>query len=323
MTRLILTSGSGMALAMAGRADVVVFFHFRFVWGPLSSDDKLAFYLAARSPKHGPGEHWSDYVIPSRAIDGARKALGLIEFCEHCETVELWFDPNPNDQLQLIWLFDCFRFLSEVAVQLRVAFDLIRQRTEDLARWRVPKADVTEAELETASLTWEAYRSPTPQACFDLISSDLGALPLLRPDLIDLLDELPSATTALGWTELRLLELIARGCSHPNALFYHRGFGQRMVFNAWEVGYLLEGLAFGPTPAIAGLDEELRTIKREMSGTRLEAFKRSRLSLADFGKAVVAHEENFSRHNPIRRWRGGTELTNDRLWRLNPVLTPP
>jgi hypothetical protein len=32
------------------------------------------------------------------------------------------------------------------------------------------------------------------------------------------------------------------------------------------MGYLLDGLAFGPMPAVIGLDEELRTIKRENLG---------------------------------------------------------
>jgi hypothetical protein len=49
----------------------------------------------------------------------------------------------------------------------------------------------------------------------------------------------------------------------------------------------------------------------------------SRLSLTEFGKGVVAHEEDFSRHNPIGRWWGGTHLTNEHLWRYNPVLTKP
>ena len=46
-------------------------------------------------------------------------------------------------------------------------------------------------------------------------------------------------------------------------------------------------------------------------------------SLTDFGKAVLAHREDFSRHNPIDRWWGGTYLTNDNLWRYDPVLIPP
>jgi hypothetical protein len=46
-------------------------------------------------------------------------------------------------------------------------------------------------------------------------------------------------------------------------------------------------------------------------------------SRTDFGRAVLAHEEDFSRHNRIDRWWGGTHLTNDNLWRYDPVLIPP
>jgi hypothetical protein len=83
------------------------------------------------------------------------------------------------------------------------------------------------------------------------------------------------------------------------------------------------GLAFGSTPAVAGLDDELRTISRENLGARHPVYLRSRLSLTEFGEAVVAHEADFSRHNPIDRWWGGTHLTNDQLWRYDPVLTKP
>jgi len=47
------------------------------------------------------------------------------------------------------------------------------------------------------------------------------------------------------------------------------------------------------------------------------------LSLTEFGEAIVAHKEDFSLHNPIDRWWGGTRLTNDRLWRWNPSLMKP
>jgi hypothetical protein len=204
-----------------------------------------------------------------------------------------------------------------------VDVDLNGAEPKFLATWRIPTLDVMELELGTASLAWNAYRAITPEACFALFTTDLSALPLLRPALRMLLEELPSSRTGLGWTEMQLLGLIARGCSDPNGLFYHRSRGQHDVFDSWEIGYLLEGLAFGPRPAISGLDAELRTIKREMTNTRLEAFRRSRLSITDFGKAVLAHEEDFSRHNPIHRWWGGTELANDRLWRLKPVLMKP
>jgi hypothetical protein len=326
MTRLILASESGVSLFRSDLADVVIPFIFRFVWGPLPSPDELAAYVAARSDKHAPGTHWSDYGGRWPSATKARKDFGLVEFCKHCDTIELWFDPGPNEQLQLIWLLDYFHSYPEIAARLKlrlVDYDLITATAEELGRWKVLDVDVTKDELETASVAWQAYRTTTPEACFDLLGKDLSALPLLKPAWLDLLEELPSGVTGLGATEMRLLELIARGYSLTNALFYLRTLRQRRVFSSLEIGALLEGLAHGPTPAVAGLDDELRTIRKDNYRDRDAAFKRSRLSLTEFGKAVVAHKEDFSRHNPIDRWWGGTRLTNDRLWRWNPVLVAP
>lgn len=144
------------------------------------------------------------------------KDLGLIEFCRHCDTIELWFDPGPNDQLQLVWLLDYFRSHPEIVARLRlrlIDYALISATPEELRRWKMPAVDVTKDELETASVTWLAYRATTPEACLDLLSKDLSALPLLKPALLDLLEELSSGSTGLGATEMRLLELIARGYS--------------------------------------------------------------------------------------------------------------
>jgi hypothetical protein len=75
--------------------------------------------------------------------------------------------------------------------------------------------------------------------------------------------------------------------------------------------------------ALAGLDEELRTMERENLRDRETAYRRSELTLTKFGKSILAHKEDFSGYNPIDRWWGGTRLTNDRLWRWDPVLTVP
>ena len=82
------------------------------------------------------------------------------------------------------------------------------------------------------------------------------------------------------------------------------------------------GLRFGPVPAVAGLDDELLAIGRENLDARHKAILRSRLSLP-IGNAIVAYKKDFSRHNPIDRWWGGTHLTNDRLWCWDPVLIAP
>jgi hypothetical protein len=326
MTRLILTSTSGFDLLGAGLADVVVHFSYRFTWGQLPSPDELSAFLGARSERQRSGDHWSDIARPRRAEDKERRNLSLVEFCEVFDTIELWFDPHPNDQLQLIWLLDHFRSHPKTAAKLvfrLVDFDLLGTREEELRRLEVFDLPVTEAELNTASRGWQAYCSPTPQACFDLLSSNLSALPMLRLALVELLEELPSGVTGLGATEMRLLEMLAWGFANTNALFHLRTVRGTRIFGEWEVGYLLDGLAFGPRPAVAGLDQELRTLSRENLKARHSAYLRSRLSLTEFGKAIVAHEEDFFRRNPIDRWWGGTHLTNDNLWRWGTALIAP
>jgi hypothetical protein len=332
MTRLILTADASAAggLQKAGRADIVIPLEPRLVGGPLPSAAELTARLAPRTTQE-PGSHWLDYRYPSKLPASIEKIggkdLGLVELCERCETVELWMETEPNDQLVLIWLLDYLRSHAKAAAAKMdlclVDRNLGADTPEELARWKFPLVDLTNDHLEIASVAWKAYRERAPQAWFNLTSHDLSILPQLRRCVVELLEELPGRATGLGATEMRLLELIAAGYSLTNALFYLRSLRQRRVFDSLEIGFLLEGLAHGPVPAVAGLDDELRTLSRENYGDRHAAYKRSRLSLTEFGKAIVAHREDFSRHNPIDRWWGGTRLTNDNLWRWNPHLVAP
>jgi len=327
MKPLILTGWMTPDFMRSGYGDLVFdLAFFDFAWGPQPSAEQLATYLGPRTANHAGGAHWSDWGGGQWKQSANRKHrdLSLAEFCQQYEAVELWFDVQPKAQLKLIWLLDYFHAYAETVDRLKLRLvDLEMVGLEKFGRWDPPAVDVTEAELATASAAWQAWRSPTPAACFDLLSKDLSALPLLKPVLLDLLNELPSSSTGLGASEMRMLELIARGYRLTNALFHLRQLRQTRIFGEWEYGYLLDGLAFGPRPAVAGLDEELRTLDRENLRDRHPAYLRSRLSITEFGKAVLAHKEDFSRHNPIDRWWGGTHLTNERLWRWDPVLLVP
>jgi hypothetical protein len=86
-----------------------------------------------------------------------------------------------------------------------------------------------------------------------------------------------------------------------------------------RLGELLDGLAHCPAPAVAGLDEGPFDEKLHDASERHDRYKNSRLSLTSLGKAILAQADDFSRHNPVHRWWGGTELINDRLWRWDPL----
>jgi hypothetical protein len=320
MSRVILTSSSGVGLIHADRADMVIPLIFRFVSGPLPSSEHLARYFGGRSCRElGPEVHWCDFVGRSPLTGLLHKHARLVDVCEilGVDLIELWFDPEPNSQLQLIWILDYLRSKPSITTILRlrrVDFELRGADPAALRHRAVGEYDVAESDFELASLAWDAYRAPTPELSIALLDRPLGKLSSLKPAMEDLLAELPSPVTGLGATETQLLELIARGHRRTDELF-RPGALKTRVFDPWELGALLEGLAFGPAPAIAGLDRNLATLDPDNARSRNAAFRRSRLSLTGFGKTVLDGREDFRRHNPLRRWWGGTLLTNERLWR--------
>ena len=326
MTRLILTtddSGAG-CLKGIGLADIVIWFGLRFTWGPLPSDAELATFLEARSTKHGsPGSHWLDFIRSRHLEEIEGKDLGLTDLCKRCETIELWVDPEPNAQLTLIWLLDYLRHHGKTASKLTLVQADVRigsHPPKEVAQWRLPAVKILNDHLETASAAWQAYRQPKPQDWFNLLDEDLSVLSQLRQTVLELLEELPTNATGLGATEMRMLELISAGNAGPFDVFPgHRKRNQRRVFGYWEVGCLLDGLAHCPEPAVSGLEEGPFTLQMHDDRNRHERYQRSELKLTPLGEAILARTEDFGRHNPIHRWWGGTELTNDRLWRWDPA----
>ncbi len=330
MTRLILTTNASSAgdLMTAGRADIAIDLVPRFVWGPLSSDAELAAILAPRTTQK-PGSHWLDYASSKRMKEFGGRDFGLIEFFQRCEAVELWMETQPNAQLVLIWLLDYLHSHADAAIIAKLILchvdaSLGGALPNQLAKWKFPAVGITNDHLEIASLAWQAYRAPTPQPWFNLLNKDLSVLPQLRRCVLELLDELPGRATGLGASEMRILELISAGYWHPFDLrpLYRQRF-QRRVFGESEVGTLLDKLALAPVPAVSGLAEWPFAIEAHDLRSRYERHKASRLSLTELGKAILVQAEDFSRHNPIDRWWGGTRLTNDRLWRWDPILIAP
>jgi hypothetical protein len=126
---------------------------------------------------------------------------------------------------------------------------------------------------------------------------------------------------------MRMLELISEGNACPPDVFPgHEKRNKRRVFGYWETGSLLDGLACCPAPVVSGLAEGPFTPEMHDDRDRYAQYKQGRLSLTELGQAILTGREDYSQHNPIHRWWGGTELTNDRLWRWDPakqVLVAP
>ena len=312
MTRLALTSTDsvGGCLLRAGIADIVIPLGSRFVWGELPSEAKLVAML-------GPGS--LDHIPSHRLAPFSPKEVGPLDLRERCDGVELWFDPSPNAQLILIQLLDCLAAHETIVPKLslfQADVDIGGQPPESISAWRPQRVRIDRGHLDAACMAWQAYRQSSPQHWARLLEEDISALPQLRQTVLELLEELPMPATGLGATEMRILELIGEGNATPSDVFPgHQKRNTRRVFGYWEVGELLDGLANAPAPVVAGLDEGPFTEEMHGDDARFARYKQSKLSLTPLGRAVLARREDFCRHNPVHRWWGGTELTNDNLWR--------
>lgn len=333
MARLILTTG--LLHRKSDTADLpdlfLPFGHYfvhlqRLVYGHPLNTSELEDQFALRSEQQHEtrGSHWLDFIPRKRLNRFELHGIGLAQLCACFESVELWIAPTTNDQLELIWLLDYLQ--RNGAITPRLFLRPAGRRfgaEEELAVMDAPKIAITSAHAEIASKAWHAYCAPTPRAWADLLREDLSGLPHLRNAVLRLLAELPAPGSGLGSTEMALLEFInssgqARLSMIINTLVYFDDFNRLTIFDEWEVSRLLEPLTFGPAPAVAEVNPELHTLAPGNFRRRDEIHKESRPVLTGFGQAILTGRADFSRHNPIHRWWGGTELTNENLWRWDP-----
>src|SRR5262249_10198268 len=212
--RLIITNGDSASghLKMAHRGAVVIPLVRTFIWGRLMTDAELAIFFAPRRKSKAKAKtktktetetrieteigtefHWLGYTWHWRDDDKIESPTnGLVEICMWADSVELWIDPCPNDQVQLICLLHYLRAYPEIAAKLTFVQSYVRMGGHPPeVKWKLPVVKISEDHFELASGAWRALGAKTPQAWFDLLATDLSLLPRLRNAVIQLLEELP------------------------------------------------------------------------------------------------------------------------------------
>ena len=137
MKRLILTtsdSGAG-CLKVAGIADKVIGIGYRFSAGPLLSETELA-------------ESFATFA-----------SFGLADVGDRFDAIDLWIDPDPNAQLILVWLLECFRPHDAIVAKLSLVqtdISIGELMPERLLARRFPAIAIAGLQLELASTVWRA-----------------------------------------------------------------------------------------------------------------------------------------------------------------------
>jgi hypothetical protein len=242
------------------------------------------------------------------------------------QRIELWFEHDLVDQLQLIQLLDFFGDEERTDRICLVQADdyLALQSAKALRALESARRDVTLEQFGLASQAWAAFTADTPEALGELAFTDEPALPYLAPALRRLLQELPASDSGLSLIEHRILTALTEGPRKIGQLFgitqaqdEARFLGDSSFFKR------VDGLAFAATPLIDGVPFPSKRIAggREHGGEYF-TYAGSSVHLTDAGRATLAGAFNHARENKIDCWVGGTHVTPLTPWRRDPDGRP-
>jgi hypothetical protein len=235
------------------------------------------------------------------------------------DRVELWFEHDLYDQLQLIQLLEFFADEKRLEGLFLVQADdyLGVQRPEALHALQGIAIPVTAEHCATAGRGWNAFTAATPEALAAQAAINEPPLPYLAAALQRLVQELPAIGSGLGLTQERILTALSERPRLIAELFQitqeqetARFLGDLSFFRR------IDDLAFAETPLVRG---PRSASNRGPTGGPADyhAFARTPIELTDAGRDALAERFDHARDNGINRWVGGTHLTSGSLWRRN------
>jgi hypothetical protein len=307
MGRIIITNGDHAAHALAAHfpdAEILIWRDV-LVEGPVPGgiDDEALADIRARHIEEAFGVHdvRADFTRRDRAFEKIAPT----------DRVELWFETDLHDQLQLIQVLARFHARQpRPALYLTLAAPPLLNHIEAMASELAP---VSEQQLAESVELWAAFRAADPGAMLEASSSD-GMLPEVRAAFARLLDEYPSSSDGLGRIEKNALLALRDGAITPGLAFRHYQQTEPLPFLG-DLGfyYRLERLGTGSSPLTTGLPAG--GVAQAARTNRTVEYIESFIELTEAGHAVLEGRADFVKLNGIDRWIGGVHLNDFNVWR--------
>jgi hypothetical protein len=262
----------------------------------------------------------TEFRLPmSEVIRGFADRDATIRGHVRYDRVELWFEHDLYDQLQLIQLLDFFASDKRSDGLFLVQADdyLGAQQPEAMRTLEGAAQPVTGQHFAAAGRAWSAFTAATPEALAAQAAANTPALPYLAAALQRLIQELPAIGSGLGLTQERVLLALAEQ-PQPVAELFRITQEQETARFLGDLSFFrrIDELAFAETPLLAG--PRAASNRGPTGGAAdYQAFARTPLTLTDAGRAALAERFDHARDNRIDRWVGGTHLTPGSLWRRN------
>nr|WP_321456978.1 DUF1835 domain-containing protein [uncultured Cohaesibacter sp.] len=313
MTQLIITNGDQAAdlLREAGIGDTILPWRDVLHEGPIpDADDTIFAKIRAQTLADG------QIITEAKVIEDFKNRQEILNNHQQYDTIELWFEHDLYDQLQILQILDTLGRLNRInnVTLVQSPAYLSMQPVEKIGKLQGLALPVLDRMFAFASRTWKAYISGGPTAINEIRQDAIPGFPFMGQALTRLLQELPGLD-GLSRTERQCLYRLNRGVNRPGMLFAQvLNMEEAAFLGDWGFFKILSNLQFCSRPALTGLPQNFKPGIFQDDAQRKE-FITSQLHITDFGKSLLEHKADFIAENGLHRWWGGTELTTADHWR--------
>lgn len=310
MSRILLTNGDHAANALAAHfpdAEILIWRDV-LIEGPVPGgiDDEALADIRARHIEEafGMNDVRADFTRRNESFKNI----------DSFDRIELWFETDLHDQLQIIELLARFaKQLPKSTPLLALAVPPLSTHIDAASNNMRP---VTGADYESGIAMWRAFRSSTPEGILEQARAT-GALPESRASFKRLLEEFPSPRDGLSRIERAALNAVRDGAITPGLAFRHYQQTEALPFLG-DLGffYRLEELAKVSTPLLEGLPQG--GIAQAARTNMTVEYTQTPIELTAAGLSVLEGRADFIALNGIDRWIGGVHLYDENMWLYDP-----
>ncbi len=231
---------------------------------------------------------------------------------ENYSKVILWFEHDLYDQLQILQLLDWFAEHPSTSTPIYIICTeqyLGLTTPEQMTNLLIHIKPVTPTQLLLAQKAWTAFRSPTPEKWFQLLSEDTSQLEFLNAAVLRMLEEYPSKANGLSRTANTALAIINEGEIKPGKLFGRYIQTEERVFLGDASFWIILNQFLDSQPALIKINTG--------DSITLPAQADQVISITPMGIEILNAKKNFSSVLKINRWIGGVELNAKNKWLWN------
>lgn len=231
--------------------------------------------------------------------------------------VELWFEHDLYDQLQLLQILDFAHHNLERQEFYLVQSDDYLGEMDDDAFKALPSLSkpVTPDMKAYSAKAWAALTKSTPDNLIRVL--DNPDMPFVAPAIRRLVMEYPDSRSGLPTSIYNALTLLLNGPATTGKLFEHMQNCELAKFMGdLSFAKYIDELGTCLQPLIAGENVIYSTSKASgrKSPEQIQSYFRQKIHLTEFGKQVMERAANHVSKNGIDRWICGVQLTPENLY---------